>query len=854
MHSAQRTKFQENVQNSSVDNKENMSEIPECFLQSARMVKTDVCSLSRKLASLQEEPLTSKESEYLCSKSTDVGNIKICKDTNQTTYPCQDKQNLIDKDDQQLHICKSDISTHQSLSFESIPRTELTYTVTGTPELKVRYISRLPSAKRVAVSSEDSNKNYQPSASSSQSQNHIITPAGMKRKGIFTPLSSHINGKTSSKYDFSVHLQKATPRSSVIKMRDHSDSDIKESHKNTNVQHQAEDRSKPHLKRQVHSLESLKQSQVSYFSNPDSYTGDLLPISGKLSGRAEITQHASLSSMKQESESTNSQSLSQFLRQLLTPQCNRTVSAKDKDYVPTVVRTINSARSRGEPPPPIFKIRHSVKEGGDENGVLKGVDSLENTSHTEEATGSRVLSSQLLDSLSSSTIARDISSRNLNATDSEVRPQDSGQNNELNVSRQRAAASQSRDVPSKVQENLPSMPNYSEISEPPSDHLHHRAVPGTQETTSANEALGKNTSRYQPKNLDLSKQYQAPTLDSSFSHEQKNVGKSGALVVNGRRYQILNVLGKGGSSKVYQVMDQEQKCTLAVKVVSFEKADISTMEGYKNEVRVLRSLQGSSRVIKLYDFEYQPDQNRLLMVLEKGDSDLNAVIRSIRSSEPLDPITVKFYWVEMLKAVAEIHKADIIHSDLKPANFLLVGGRLKLIDFGISNAIQTDMTSVFRDTQVGTINFMPPEALLDVCEAPPPTDGTKRKPKIKVSPRSDVWSLGCILYNLVYGRTPFQHIQNIIGKVQAITNPNYQINFPSIDDVDLLDVMKSCLVRDPKQRPTIEELLKHSYVMKQTPKPKELAGYNDVIRELQHLTPTRIDAVLKEIQRLKTTK
>ncbi|XP_076331844.1 uncharacterized protein LOC143236974 [Tachypleus tridentatus] len=578
-------------------------------------------------------------------------------------------------------------------------------------------------------------------------------------------------------------------------MRDHSAGDTKEIHKITNVQYKGiiteVGKNKPHLKRQVHSLESLKHSHASFSSNPDSYTGDSLPICGKLSGREEVIQHAPSGSLKQENESTNSQSLSQFLRQLLTPQCNKTVSVKDKDYVPTVVRTINSARSRGEPPPSAFKIRHGVKE----DGALKGVETLENTSHTEEATGSCAPSSKLLDSLSSTT-ARDVSIRNLNVTDSEVRLEDSGQIDELNVSLQGEAASQSRDVSSKVQENLHSKPDYCGISEPLSD-VHFRGVPGTQETMSASQVHGKNTSKNKPKTLDLSKQYQAPTLDSSFSHEQKNSRNSGSLVVNGHRYQILNVLGKGGSSKVYQVMDQDQKCTLAIKVVSFEKADVSAVEGYKNEVRVLRSLQGSSRVIKLYDFEYQPDQNRLLMVLEKGDSDLNTVIRSIRSSEPLDPITVKFYWVEMLKQLLKFIRL--------PANFLLVGGRLKLIDFGISNAIETDMTSVFRDTQVGTINFMPPEALLDVCEAPLLKDGTKRKPKIKVSPRSDVWSLGCILYNLVYGRTPFQHIQNIIGKVQAITNPSYQINFPSIDDTDLLDVMKEWLLLE-----RLEESIAHN--------------------------------------------
>jgi len=57
---------------------------------------------------------------------------------------------------------------------------------------------------------------------------------------------------------------------------------------------------------------------------------------------------------------------------------------------------------------------------------------------------------------------------------------------------------------------------------------------------------------------------------------------------------------------------------------------------------------------------------------------------------------------------------DIIHRDLKPANFLLVGGRLKLIDFGIASAIQSEQTSVFKDSQSGTPNYMSPEAWEDL--------------------------------------------------------------------------------------------------------------------------------------------
>jgi serine/threonine protein kinase len=69
---------------------------------------------------------------------------------------------------------------------------------------------------------------------------------------------------------------------------------------------------------------------------------------------------------------------------------------------------------------------------------------------------------------------------------------------------------------------------------------------------------------------------------------------------------------------------------------------------------------------------------------------------------------------QMLRAVHSIHEERIIHGDLKPANFLFVRGQLKLIDFGIAKAIQSDdTTNIYRENQIGTLNYMSPEAILD---------------------------------------------------------------------------------------------------------------------------------------------
>uniref|UniRef100_H2YL44 Protein kinase domain-containing protein n=1 Tax=Ciona savignyi TaxID=51511 RepID=H2YL44_CIOSA len=273
------------------------------------------------------------------------------------------------------------------------------------------------------------------------------------------------------------------------------------------------------------------------------------------------------------------------------------------------------------------------------------------------------------------------------------------------------------------------------------------------------------------------------------------------LCVNNKNYLVLKQLGEGGSSKVSQVFCLQSKTTMAVKQVSLKGADEPTKNEFKNEIEFLMKLRRNPYIVHLYD--YQLTNDHIFLVLECGSTDLAKLIQSRKSQNSrLEIYEIRYFWKKMLHAVNTIHQHGVIHRDLKPANFVFVEGHLKLIDFGISNSIQSDATSIIKETQCGTLNYMAPEAIMDMSGGYNP-----EAPQFKISPRADVWSLGCILYSMMYGRTPFQHIKHQMLKLNAITNPQHRIEFPEFKDQRLWKIVQNCLQRNPKNRATVEQLL-----------------------------------------------
>lgn len=309
--------------------------------------------------------------------------------------------------------------------------------------------------------------------------------------------------------------------------------------------------------------------------------------------------------------------------------------------------------------------------------------------------------------------------------------------------------------------------------------------------------------------LNATKEDRATVQDQSFeTRENALVAKANLdflplvhedniLKVNGSSYVKLGVVGKGGSCKVYRALSK--KCAVvAIKKVKLDGIDKKAIDGYANEISLLRRLRGNPAIIQMYDSEVDLKRKSIYLVMELGEVDLNHVLQQralADTSRSLNLNFIRLTWQQMLSAVHCIHEERIIHSDLKPANFLFVRGALKLIDFGIAKAIANeDTTKIYRESHIGTLNYMSPESILD-------TGSGNNGPRMKIGRASDVWSLGCILYEMVYGKTPFAKL-HFVQKLQAIINDDYEIDFPEADESSV-DAMKLCLRRNPDERPPI---------------------------------------------------
>uniref|UniRef100_A0A1J3IC87 Serine/threonine-protein kinase mph1 n=1 Tax=Noccaea caerulescens TaxID=107243 RepID=A0A1J3IC87_NOCCA len=347
-----------------------------------------------------------------------------------------------------------------------------------------------------------------------------------------------------------------------------------------------------------------------------------------------------------------------------------------------------------------------------------------------------------------------------------------------------------------------------------------------QATTRLPDELNTSVSSQPPK---PDKQEKVASSKGTSAPRKRNYDPDLFFKVNGKLYQRLGKIGSGGSSEVHKVISSD--CTIyALKKIKLKGRDYATAYGFCQEIGYLKKLKGKTNIIQLVDYEVTDksllqevlngtmsnkdgrvkDDGFIYMVLEYGEIDLAHMLsqkwKEIEGSDrTIDENWLRFYWQQILQAVNTIHEERIVHSDLKPANFLLVRGFLKLIDFGIAKAINSDTTNIQRDSQVGTLSYMSPEAFM--CNESDENGNT-----IKCGRPSDIWSLGCILYQMVYGRTPFADYKTFWAKFKVITDPNHEITYNQLSNPWLVDLMKKCLAWDRNQRWRIPELLQHPFL------------------------------------------
>lgn len=288
--------------------------------------------------------------------------------------------------------------------------------------------------------------------------------------------------------------------------------------------------------------------------------------------------------------------------------------------------------------------------------------------------------------------------------------------------------------------------------------------------------------------------------------------KRSVVRVNEVEYEKIELLGRGGSSKVYKVRDSGNKI-YALKRVVFDEFDDSSVDGFKGEIELLKKLENQRRVVKLVDYEME--HGVLYLIMECGDHDLSQILNE-RAGMSLDIEFVRYHAREMLRCVKVVHDSGIVHSDLKPANFVFVKGILKIIDFGIANAVPDHTVNIYRETQIGTPNYMAPEALIAMNYANG-EEKLQQQNRWKVGKPSDIWSCGCIIYQMIYGRPPYGGFQGQ-NRLLAIMNPDVKIIFSDKTSNEetiprsALDVMKTCLIRNPEKRCTVDEVLESSFL------------------------------------------
>ena len=259
-------------------------------------------------------------------------------------------------------------------------------------------------------------------------------------------------------------------------------------------------------------------------------------------------------------------------------------------------------------------------------------------------------------------------------------------------------------------------------------------------------------------------------------------------------FEILSKIGQGAYSQVYKVRRISNGQIYALKKVSIEKLSDKEKKNALNEVRILASIKDAN-VISYKEAFFQEEDKALCLVMELADSgDLYQRIqrcrtRSVRLNE-------NFLWsilIQVTQGLKALHDLGIFHRDLKSANvFLNKDGTVKLGDMNVSKVSKDG----FLKTQTGTPYYASPEVWKES----------------KYTNKSDIWSLGCLIYEAITLKTPFV-ASDMIGLYEKVMDGSYQ-PIPKVYSKELSDLVELMLSDEPERRPSCDEILELDFVKK----------------------------------------
>jgi len=247
------------------------------------------------------------------------------------------------------------------------------------------------------------------------------------------------------------------------------------------------------------------------------------------------------------------------------------------------------------------------------------------------------------------------------------------------------------------------------------------------------------------------------------------------------RYEVIEELGKGGMGKVFRVEDKKIREEVALKIIKPEiAADKKTIERFSNELKFARKI-AHRNVCKMYDLGEEEGTYYITMEYIPGE-DLKSFIRRSRQLNVGTAISLA---KQVSEGLSEAHRLGVVHRDLKPQNVMIDReGNPRIMDFGVARSvIGKGITGA--GVMIGTPEYMSPEQV----------EGKE------ADQRSDIYSLGIIMYEMLTGRVPFEgDTAFAIGIMQKSETPKDPREFNSQIPEDLSRVILKCLEKDKEKR------------------------------------------------------